>query len=1222
MFIKSIILEGFKTYKEETVLDNFASGHNIVLGKNGSGKSNLFDAVQFVLSDKFSHMRAEERQTLIHEGAGRDVMHASVEIIFDNADQRFPMEKRDTVSLKRTIGLKKDEYFWNHKHVAKQDVENLLESAGISRSNPYYIVEQGRVSKLIQMRDSERLELLKEIAGTRTYDTRRQESLKIMHETEARREQIEEVVTYIEERLAELGEEKTELSEFQTLDNDRRALEYTIYDKELKAADAKLAELEDGRLDAADDGKALHNKATAAKEARATAEEELAALASAVQQQQTQLAQIHESVLVADKKRTGIELTVSEQADVLSSHQHGRGKAEDELKALRGEISAVEKQLAAIDPEHQKCVSAEDNMKQRVETLKALIHGMYEKQGRSRQFKNAKERDAHLTLELTRITTSIASQRQQIATLAKQVDTVTKDQAEKQKTKVEAEKKLGEMKKEIEAATDEIQSVTEQRNEANDARKELWKQDADSDALFSRSREAMEKAQRALQYTMDKNVYRGLQAVKEGAEKLGLKGVYGPLIELFTTEKKFFKCVETTAGNSLFHVVVDNVETASKMIEYLQRVKAGRITFIPLAQLRDQHVEYPVSSDVFPMIKKLRFDPRYTKAIHQVFGKTLVTRSLAVATENARSHNLDAITLDGDQVNKKGALTGGFIDRKRSRIEAQQEVATHQSKFEQTTSDVTHVRQSLQQCDQGITRLLSEIQKLQNKRDHLRHAQQQQQHVAADVTKAVATLQDVVDKKTKEMESLENTIAVQEAKIEAVTAEMGGALSKQLTAEEASTLKQLQTEQDELNENLIKVSAQRTKVETQKSVLENSLNTNLRKRQDELRLQIESEETTMDAERLEEQKYVLSTLTDEVTELRRQIAATEAAVDGKRVRQATLQKTLNALKTKEDEANREVANQSKSIEKLLSQRSVYAKRKNDATNKIRELGALPADAYQQHQKKSVNALIEKLERVNKKLLKYGHVNKKAIDQYVSFQQQRADLLARKKEQDSGRAAIMDLIAHLDTQKDEAIQRTFKGIAKNFSQVFAKLVPGGKGSLVIYTKKQNKDGADDEDENADSSNRSAKKKQKTTPAKGKGKGKDKAPPMSSSLYTGVGISVSFAGTKQNMMQLSGGQQCVVALTLIFAIQRCDPSPFYFFDEIDAALDAVYRTSIANMIAEQSKDTQFITTTFRPEMVAVAGKFYGVSFQNKASKVTEITQQEAKQLILLVEREARQ
>lgn len=113
---------------------------------------------------------------------------------------------------------------------------NLLESAGLSRSNPYYIVQQGKIAQLIRMRDSERLELLKEIAGTRTYDDRRKESLKIMKDTDARREQINEVIDFIEVRLKELESEKQELKQFQTLDTDRRALEYTIYDKESKNA--------------------------------------------------------------------------------------------------------------------------------------------------------------------------------------------------------------------------------------------------------------------------------------------------------------------------------------------------------------------------------------------------------------------------------------------------------------------------------------------------------------------------------------------------------------------------------------------------------------------------------------------------------------------------------------------------------------------------------------------------------------------------------------------------------------------------------------------------------------------------------------------------------------------------------------------------------------------------------------------------------------------------
>ncbi len=103
-------------------------------------------AIQFVLSDEFSHLRPEQRQALLHEGTGPRVLTGFVEIIFDNSDSRFPID-REEVFLRRVIGAKKDQYFLNKKMVPRNDVVNLLESAGFSRSNPYYIVKQGKVSR-------------------------------------------------------------------------------------------------------------------------------------------------------------------------------------------------------------------------------------------------------------------------------------------------------------------------------------------------------------------------------------------------------------------------------------------------------------------------------------------------------------------------------------------------------------------------------------------------------------------------------------------------------------------------------------------------------------------------------------------------------------------------------------------------------------------------------------------------------------------------------------------------------------------------------------------------------------------------------------------------------------------------------------------------------------------------------------------------------------------
>lgn len=176
------------------------------------------------------------------------------------------------------------------------------------------------------------------------------------------------------------------------------------------------------------------------------------------------------------------------------------------------------------------------------------------------------------------------------------------------------------------------------------------------------------------------------------------------------------------------------------------------------------------------------------------------------------------------------------------------------------------------------------------------------------------------------------------------------------------------------------------------------------------------------------------------------------------------------------------------------------------------------------------------------------------------------------------------------------------IAQNFSLCFTELVPGGKGQLIIQT-------ADKEGNISDSVSNQEEGMEVLSRA---------------SQYVGIDIRVSFPGTREvySMQQLSGGQQTIVALSLIFAIQRSDPSPFYLFDEIDANLDAVHRTAVAKMLHQQASSTQFICTTFRTELLALADECYGVTYENKVSRVSHITSQDAQGIITDIENAARE
>ena len=223
--------------------------------------------------------------------------------------------------------------------------------------------------------------------------------------------------------------------------------------------------------------------------------------------------------------------------------------------------------------------------------------------------------------------------------------------------------------------------------------------------------------------------------------------------------------------------------------------------------------------------------------------------------------------------------------------------------------------------------------------------------------------------------------------------------------------------------------------------------------------------------------------------------------------------------------------------------------------------------------------MKKLHKVQETLKEFSGVNKKAFEQFNNFTKQRESLTTRRTELEASQKSIRELIEVLDQRKDEVIERTFKQVSKNFSEVFEKLVPAGTGRLVIQ-RKHDLPNTDDS--------------------------------QAVENYVGVAISVSFNSKndeQQRIQQLSGGRKSLCALALIFAIQQCDPAPFYCLDELDANLDAQYRTAVAAMIEELSENAQYICTTFRPEMIQAADKFFGVIFQNKVSSIQEITQANA-------------
>lgn len=346
------------------------------------------------------------------------------------------------------------------------------------------------------------------------------------------------------------------------------------------------------------------------------------------------------------------------------------------------------------------------------------------------------------------------------------------------------------------------------------------------------------------------------------------------------------------------------------------------------------------------------------------------------------------------------------------------------------------------------------------------------------------------------------------------------------------------------------------------------------------------------AEELAQRRKALARQESEHAELstavaisRHEVTEVESVVSSKKAEH-------DQLLSKDQAAKGALAEDSSRIDDMAEKVNKLKQKKSEADEKLRSLAVVSSD-MSTFKQMTATELIAELARTNRELSKFDRVNKKAIDQFATFKDQLDELESKRTELDQSREAVLDFIAQVDEQKEATLLRTLEQVNKYFGEMFGELVPGGVSQMRKLTTQED-DGGD--------------------VASGGGNRRSKG--SSQALTEGVGIEVSFAGQSTSLLtmaQLSGGQKTLVALALIFSIQRLEPAPFYLFDEIDAALDVQHRIAIAKLIERSARGAQMIITTFRPEIISVAHRFYHVRQRNRVSQIESVPRHEAERII---------
>lgn len=1217
MYIKRVIIKGFKTYRNETIIDNFSPHQNVIIGSNGSGKSNFFAAIRFVLSDDYSNLKREERQGLIHQGSGGSVMSASVEIVFHDPDHSMILPSGvlsrgdDEVTIRRTVGLKKDDYQLNDRNVTKGDIVRMLETAGFSMNNPYNIVPQGKIVALTNAKDKERLQLLEDVVGAKSFEVKLKASLKKMEETEQKKIQINKEMGELNSKLSEMEQERKELEKYNELERNRKIYQFTLYDRELNEVINQMERLDGDYNNTVYSSEQYIQELDKREDMIDQVSKKLSSIEASLKIKNAtdlQQAKLRESEI--SQKLTNVNVKIKDVQQQIESNGEQRNLDSATLKEIKSIIEQRKQKLSKILPRYQELTKEEAMYKLQLASLQQKQRDLILKKGEYARFKSKDERDTWIHSEIEELKSSIQnlneleSQLQMDRTSLRKQYSAIDEEIEELIDSINGPDTKGQ----LEDFDSELIHLKKKLSESLDTRKELWRKEQKLQTVLETLLSDVNQNQRNVNETMSRSLANGIINVKEITEKLKIspESVFGTLGELIKVNDKYKTCAEVIGGNSLFHIVVDTEETATLIMNELYRMKGGRVTFIPLNRLSlDSDVKFPSNTTTqiqfTPLIKKIKYEPRFEKAVKHVFGKTIVVKDLGQGLKLAKKHKLNAITLDGDRADKSGVLTGGYLDQhKRTRLESLKNLNESRSQHKKILEELEFVRNELNDIDTKIDQVNGNIRKVSNDRE--------------SVLTNIEIYRTSLNTKKNEKLILEESLNAIILKLEKLNTNRTFAQEKLNTFENDLLQEfdsELSKEEKERLESLTKeISAAHNKLNITSDALE-GITTTIDSLNAELESKLIPQENDLESKMSEVGDAFIFGLQDELKELQLEKESVEKQHENAVLELSTVQREIESLIAEEtnnkkllEKANnqqrlllKKLDNFQKSVEKTMIKKTTLVTRREELQQRIREIGLLPEDALvNDFSDITSDQLLQRLNDMNTEISGLKNVNKRAFENFKKFNERRKDLAERASELDESKDSIQDLIVKLKQQKVNAVDSTFQKVSENFEAVFERLVPRGTAKLIIHRKNDN---ANNHDESIDVDMDAESNESQN--------GKD-----NEIMYTGVSISVSF-NSKQNeqlhVEQLSGGQKTVCAIALILAIQMVDPASFYLFDEIDAALDKQYRTAVATLLKELSKNAQFICTTFRTDMLQVADKFFRVKYENKISTVIEVNREEA-------------
>ena len=1223
--IKHIILKRFKSYREMLYMDELSKGVNLIIGANGNGKSNFLDSIIYVLTDKYQNMRQEDKKLLLHEDItdkSEDSAKLSVELVIDNKSHRFPIEK-DQISIMKLFDTKegKEEIVINQKRLLKSDVQNLLEGAGFMKTNPYYIIQQGKINQILNCTDEEYFDIFCDAMGTKIYEEKKAESLKLLEENKSTRAKIEMQANEIQSHIDKLYEQCEDLKNYSKIELKRRGIEYFILNEQINDLEKNIGFLQEKHQADINQIKDVYQKQNLTKN-------EINQKLKEIEKLNEYLDSLHKKVSKFNKIIGQIESSKIQKESNLSTKNYDKKETEKQLAIYQNELNNL---LAQKNYSIKELSNAKKGIEVLENDLITQKKEFNELKGKSNYLliKNPKERKAYLVTELKNLKESKNVVDDSIININKEISKEKEDIDDIISKMKSLEKDINEQKSSIENINNNLASLKDKRrNYTNLIKKDMIDINEFSDQM-TQLKNQME------QLSINFPNFETFKTVST-LKNMRIQGFYGLVLDLIDANPKVRNAIDLILKDRLYTIIVDTMETAKRILEENKKINGPVINIIPLdfielnsddtADSEDEDSEWIMedSQNNKSMIRRkdmtktqlagaksfldfikindefIKQNPtvnqkKLEKILDDYFGKCQIVKDYETGMKYAKIYHFTCVTSANEVIYGGGYLTHmGHFDYNKQRISLYSklsEINKRYNDFDEKKGRVNEHKEQImnqemqiqQETDTSfknrsdINSKLDALEKemtncLQNKTS----SEQRLNHYQDEFNKLLLQQKEYESKIKVYNDILNGNVDINKNLINTQTVEQIDELEKRIMEREKKKNELIEkciSYEERINNEIPNKEIElQNKINSFQNIL-NNLDTSFSySTASTQEISVDEHEINIYKENIKKYMEEISTSEEKINDNQTKLAQLNEVNNKLSTQVNKLEYEINEIKLSLNDKNNKKSESAKKLEqlsgfdhdivkKLAEQKAKFFKNSNESGINIKE--------QRLNQEKMLQKVYEELNKVNKELQKYDKVNRFAKDDLQEFIDKKNSIKEKLEDLDEKVKTIYSFIENIDNKNNEAIQDTFENVKKSFAKFFKYLTGNGKGNMELSQDKRS-----------------------------------------------IHISVSFneeQNSSQTMYQLSGGQKTAAGVALIFALSTIEPPPFYILDEIDAALDPNYRINLANLIKELSKNNQFIISTFKPELIDVADNIYMVKFANKTSNIIKIEKDEAHKFI---------